>query len=54
MENICPVGRKMAGLWPKKRMSIYGIISILRAILAHKLAKYQYFAMGPILFDNYY
>ena len=27
----------------KQRMPIYGIIGILRAILAHNLVKYQYF-----------
>ena len=38
----------------KKRMPIYGIIDILRAILAHNLAKYQNFSMRPGLFDKYY
>ena len=31
----------------KKRMPIYGIIDILRAILAYNLAKYQHFSMRP-------
>ena len=30
--------------WTKNRMSIHGIIDILRTILAYNLAKYQYFA----------
>ena len=34
-------------------MLIYGIIDILRAILAINLAKYQYFSMKPGLFDKY-
>ena len=38
----------------KKRMPIYGIIDILRAILAYNLAKYQYFSMRPGLFDKYH
>ena len=38
----------------KKRMPIYGIIDILRAILAYNLAKYQNFSMRPGLFDKYY
>ena len=42
-------GRVMA----KKRMAIYGIIDILRDILAHNLAKYQNFSMRPGLFDKY-
>ena len=37
----------------KKSMPIYGIIDILRAILAHSLAKYQKFSMRPSLFDKY-
>ena len=38
----------------KKRMSIYGIIDILRAILAYNLVKYQYFSIRPGLFDKYH
>ena len=41
--------------WPsynQKRMPIYGIIDILRAILAHNLTKYQYFSIIPGLFDK--
>ena len=38
----------------KKRMPIYGIINILRAILAYNLAKYQYFSMRLGLFDKYH
>ena len=37
----------------KKRMPMYGIIGILRAILAHNLVNYQYFSMKPRLFNNY-
>ena len=33
---------------------IYGIIDILRAILAHNLAEYQYFSMRPGLYNNYH
>ena len=36
----------------KKRMPIYGIIDILRAIVANNLVKYQYFSMRPSLFDK--
>ena len=35
-------------------MPVYGIIDILRAILAYYLAKYQYFSMRPGLFDKYH
>ena len=38
----------------KKRMPIYAIIDILRATLAHNLAKYQNFSMRPGLFDKYH
>ena len=43
--------------WPsygQKSMPIYGIIDILRAILAHNTAKYQYFSMRPDLFDKFH
>ena len=33
---------------------IYEMIGILRAILAHNLAKYQYNSIRPSLFDKYY
>ena len=36
----------------KKRMPIYGIIDILRSILAYNLDKYQYFSMRPSVFDK--
>ena len=39
-QKFQPIGRKMAELWPKKRMPIYGVIDILRSILAYNLAKY--------------
>ena len=32
----------------EKRMSIYGMIGILRAILVTNLAKYQYFSISTI------
>ena len=32
----------------------YGLIGILRAILANNLAKYQYFSMRSSLFDKYH
>ena len=35
-------------------MPIYEIIDILKIILAHNLAEYQYFTMRPGLFDDYY
>ena len=38
----------------EKRMPIYGIRVPWRPILAHNLAKYQYFSMKPLLFDRYY
>ena len=38
----------------KKRMPIYEIIGILRAISAHNLVKYQYFSMKLRLFDYCY
>ena len=38
-------------LWPKTYALIYGIIGILRAILAHYLARYQYFFMKPSFLD---
>ena len=44
----------MAELKPKKRMPKYGIIDILRGILAYNLAKYRNFSMRPGLFDKYY
>ena len=37
-----------------KRMPIYGIIDILRAILAYNLAKYQNFSIIPGFFDKYH
>ena len=39
----------------KQHMPIlYGIIDILRDILAYNLAKYQYFSMRPSLFGKYH
>ena len=38
----------------KKRMPIYGIWAPWRPILAHNLAKYQYFPIKPTLFDRYH
>ena len=38
----------------KKRMPIYGIIGILRAILAHNLVNYQYFLVKLSLFNFKY
>ena len=38
----------------KKRIPKYGLIDILRAILAHNLAKYQYFSMRPGLFEKFH
>ena len=38
----------------KKRMPLYGIIGTFRDLLAHKLVKYKYFSMKPILFVYYY
>ena len=38
----------------KKRMAIYGIIGILRAILARNLVNYQYFSMKLSLLDYYH
>ena len=35
-------------------MLIYGIIDILRSMLAYNLNKYQYFLMRPIVFDKYH
>ena len=35
------------GLLPKKHMPIYGMIDILRGILAYDLAKYQFSLMRP-------
>ena len=40
----------MAELWPKKRMTLYGIIGIFRDFLAHNLAKYQHFSIRKSLF----
>ena len=37
----------------KKRMPMYGIIEILKAILAPNLANYQHFSMRPGLFNKY-
>ena len=49
-----PDWTKNGWVMTKKRMPIYGIIYILRAILAHNLAKYQNFPMRPSLFDKYH
>ena len=38
----------------KKRMPIYGIIDIFRAILAPNVANYQHFSMRPGSFDKYH
>ena len=38
----------------KKRMPLYGIICTFRDFSAHKLTKYEYFSMKPILFVQYY
>ena len=35
-------------------MPKYGIVGILSANLAHNLAKYQYFAMKPSVYDKFY
>ena len=43
------IGQKIA----KKCMPIYGIIGIFREVLAHNLAKSQYFSVRPSLFDYY-
>ena len=37
----------------KKRIPMYGIIGIFRAILAHNLVKCEYFLMKPGLLENY-
>ena len=48
-----PNRTKMAELWPKKVCPCMEIIDILRSILTFNLAKYQYFSVGPGLFDKY-
>ena len=51
-KKFSPIGQKMAELWSKMYGQIckYGIIDILRAILANNFAKYQYFSTKPSLF----
>ena len=53
IKNCSPIGQKCPR-YGRIRMPIYGIIDILMAILAHNLAKYQYFSMRPGLFDKYH
>ena len=53
-KNFQPDWSKIGWVMAKKRMLIYGIIVILRFILAYNLAKYQNFSMRPGLFDNYH
>ena len=48
--KIHPDWSKMAELWPKKRMPLYGIIFTFRDFVAYLLAKYQYFSMKSSLF----
>ena len=45
---------KNGSVMAKKRMSIYGMIGILRGILAHNLVNYQYFSIKSSLLDNYH